>query len=97
MWQAKNKYTDNKLAEEMDWIVLINDSLKNQGVCRGALGTLIQSYSGKERPLYATFEKGDVLEEMAVGLNDFRVLNVKSPQDLSIVIEYLKRNKKARI
>jgi hypothetical protein len=85
----KDKYNDNRLAEEFDLIVLTDDSLKGRGLPKGSLGTLIRSYTGKHHPLYAQFdtEKGKVEEELS--LSDFRVLNERSDYDISIIIDYL--------
>jgi hypothetical protein len=90
MKTVKNKYTDNKLAEEFDLIVLLNDTHRAVGIRRGALGTLTRSYTGGSQPLYATFETDEHMQEMAVGLDDFRVLDVKTPRDLSLITAYLK-------
>ena len=85
----KDKYNDNRLAEEFDLIVLTDDALKGRGLPKGSLGTLIRSYTGKHHPLYAQFdtEKGKVEEELS--LSDFRVLNERSDYDISIIIDYL--------
>lgn len=90
MLQTKNKYTDNKLAEEFDLIVLLNDKHRSAGITRGALGTLTRSYTGGSQPLYAAFETDEQMQEMAVGLDEFRVLDVKTPRDLSLITAYLK-------
>ncbi len=87
----RDKYTDNKLAEEFDFIVLLNDAHRFHGVEKGALGTLISAYTNKERPLYAAFEIGGKTQEEPLRLDEFRVLNLKRPDDLSIVTAYLKR------
>ena len=50
-----DKYIDNKLAEEMDLIVLTNDSHVKQGLPKGSVGTLIDSYTGHDRALYVDF------------------------------------------
>ncbi len=90
MWQTKSKYTDNKLAEEFDLIVLLNDKHRAAGITQGALGTLTRSYTGANQPLYAAFETDERMQEMAVGLDEFRVLDVKTARDLSLVTTYLK-------
>ena len=87
----RDKYTDNKLAEEFDLIVLLNDNHKPNGLEKGALGTLISAYSQNNRPLYATFENGNCTIEEPVALNEFRVLNIHRQDDLGIVTAYLKR------
>ena len=47
-----DKYIDNKLAEEMDLIVLTTDTHEKQGLPKGSVGTLIDSYTGHDKPLY---------------------------------------------
>ena len=90
--RLKNKYTDNRLAEELDLIILTDDKLKPHGYPRGTLGTLTYSYTGKKRPLYAQF--GDVNKrEFPLSLQDFRVLNERDDNDLGIILEYLIRKK----
>ncbi len=86
----KNKFNDNRLAEELDLIVLTDDTHKKDGFPVGSLGTLIYSYTGKDNPLYAEFQTGEAKKELALGLDGFRVLNIKQPCDLSIVTAYLK-------
>ena len=88
---ARDKYTDNKLAEEFDFIILLNDAHRFRGVEKGALGTLICSYTNEERPLYATFERDGKTQEEPLRLDEFRVLNLQRPDDLHIVTAYLKR------
>ena len=88
---SRDKYTDNKLAEEFDLIVLLNDDHQSNGLEKGALGTLISAYSQSNRLLYATFDRGNRRVEEPVGLHEFRVLNIKRPDDLNIVTAYLKR------
>ena len=46
-----DKYIDNKLAEEMDLIVLTTDRHRKDGLPAGSVGTLIDSYTGHEKPL----------------------------------------------
>ena len=89
---TKTKYTDNKLAEEFDLIVLINGEHEHIGLPLGALGTLTASYERSDLPLYAQFQKedGEYLET-PISLGDFRVLNVKNPFDLSLVTKYLQQ------
>lgn len=87
---TKNKYNDNKLAEEFDWIVLLNDKHRANGLSRGDLGTLTKSYTGNGKPLYAAFGSGEYWQETAVGLDEFRVLDVRAPRDLSLITAYLK-------
>ena len=91
----KNKYNDNKLAEELDLIVLLNDAHKQSGLPTGSLGTLTYSYTGRQNPLYAEFAFADgTKKEEPLDLSDFRVLNAKNERDLSVIIEYLKKQKK---
>ena len=87
----KSKYNDNKLAEEFDTIVLVDDTHAANGLPVGSLGTLIFSYTGKDRPLYAEFALADgTKREEKLALNDFRVLNEFDKNDLLLVSEYLR-------
>lgn len=89
----KNKYTDNRLAEEFDLIVLTNDELQNRGLPLGSLGTLTYSYTGKGRPLYAEFAASDgTTFEEPLALDGFRVLNERNARDLSLITAYLAQN-----
>ncbi len=89
----KSKFNDNKLAEELDLIMLTDDTLKENGLPKGSLGVLTYSYTGKERPLYAEFAFADgSRKETPLSLRAFRVLDVQNPADLSIVKAYLKGN-----
>ena len=91
----KTKYTDNKLAEEFDLIVLINGAHKKIGLPEGSLGTLTASYEGRDIPLYADFQGEDGSHfEASVALDDFRVLDVKNSVDLSLVTQYLRKLQK---
>lgn len=85
----KDKYNDNRLAEEFDLILLTDDALKDRGLPKGSLGTLIRSYTGKHRPLYAQFDTDKGKVEEALSLSDFRVLNERNDYDISIIINYL--------
>ena len=89
----KSKYTDNRLAEELDLIVLTDDNLKAQGYPRGTLGTLTYSYTGKNRPLYAQFGAGNTRHELPLSLRGFRVLNERDDKDLGIILAYLIQKK----
>ena len=91
--RMKNKYTDNRLAEELDLIILTDDCLKKQGFPRGTLGTLVYSYTGRGRPLYALFDTGKKRLEFPLSLRDFRVLNERDDKDARIILEYLIRKK----
>ena len=91
MGKTVNKYTDNKLAEEFDWIVLTGDKHAVHGLPAGSFGTLISSYSGDDT-VYAEFETANgYKQEEAIAIADFRVLNVKSDSDLPLIVEYLNR------
>ncbi len=90
-----DKYIDNKLAEEMDLIVLTTNGHVKQGLPRGSVGTLIDSYTGHDKPLYGDFSVGGGRhKEAALGLYDFRVLNPADMRDVGIIASYL-RGKKA--
>ena len=92
----KNKYNDNKLAEEFDLIVLLDNNHKSRGLARGALGTLTHAYTGMQNSLYAEFACADgTKREEPLSLSDFRVLNERNEHDLSVIIAYLK--KRARL
>ena len=88
----KNKYFDNKLAEEFDLIVLTNDEHISTGFPKGSLGTLTRSYTGKNRPLFALLTDchGEKREE-PLALTDFRVLNEKNSYDLSLIFQTFHR------
>ena len=89
----KDKYSDNKLAEELDLIVLTDDTHAKRGLRAGALGTLIRSYTRESEPLYAEFAFADGTKtEEPLSLWEFRVLNEKNERDLSVIIEYLRKN-----
>lgn len=90
-----DKYIDNMLAEEMDLIVLTTDAHRKEGLPAGSVGRLIQSYTRHDKPLYGDFNVGDRHLEAALGLKDFRVLDVKKDRDCAIVAGWLAR-KKAR-
>lgn len=91
MRKGVDKYTDNKLAEEFDWIVLTDDTHAQSGLPAGSFGTLISSYSGREQNLYARFEQDGFAQEEAIALSDFRVLDVKNDNDLPVIVAYLKK------
>lgn len=87
----KNKYNDNKLAEEFDLIVLTGNEHELQGLPCGSLGTLTYSYTGFNRPLYAEFAAADGTRfEEPLALCDFRVLDEQNPHDLSVIATYLR-------
>lgn len=89
-----DKYIDNKLAEEMDLIVLTTNGHAREGLPKGSVGTLIDSYTCHEKPLYGDFAIGGKHLEAALGLYDFRVLNPKISRDVELIASYL-RTKKA--
>lgn len=86
----KNKYNDNRLAEEFDLIVLTSDAHARRGLPKGSLGTLTYSYTGANRPMYAEFEtpSGQKIEEPLL-FRDFRVLDERDNGDLSLILRYL--------
>lgn len=86
----KTKYLDNRLAEEFDVIVLVNNTHKSRGFPSGSLGTLTYSYTGRGRPLYGLLIGTDgQRKEEALRLNDFRVLDEKKSRDRSLIVQYL--------
>lgn len=86
----KNKYNDNRLAEEFDLIILTNNAHAGRGLPQGSLGTLTYSYTGAHRPMYGQFEKagGEKVEE-ALAFPDFRVLNERIDSDLTLILRHL--------
>ena len=88
MIKTKNKYIDNRLAEELDVIVLKTQAFAHEGLPRGSLGALTYSYTGRGRPLYGRFEIGDTAKEIPLHLNDFRVLNAENKRDLPKLAAY---------
>ena len=92
----KTKYDDNRLAEEFDLIVLTESTREKRGLPRDTLGTLIRAYTDGTTPLYAEFAMCDgTRKEEALALSDFRVLNERDDEDLSIIIKYLRQKKRA--
>ncbi len=91
MPREKNKYIDNRLAEELDVIVLKTQAFAEQGLPRGSLGKLTYSYTGRGRPLYGSFKIGDTAREVPLRLNDFRVLNAENKRDFLRLAEYYRR------
>ena len=90
----KTKYLDNRLAEECDLIVLTNNAHKEEGFPSGSVGTLVYSYTGRGRPLYALLLGEDgTRKEQALRLNDFRVLNERKKGDFTRIAQYVKRLK----
>ncbi len=84
------KYTDNKLAEDYDFIVAINRRHEKEGLKKGALGILIESYTHPKRPLYGLFlQESGHQEEFALSLKDFRVLDIRVPSDLQLILSYV--------
>ena len=85
----KTKFSDNRLAEEYDLIVLVNNTLLSRGFPSGTLGTLTYSYTGKRRPFYALLSRADGLRaEEPLHLHDFRVLNAENCRDRALIAEY---------
>ncbi|MBQ8659188.1 MAG: hypothetical protein IJ506_08665 [Clostridia bacterium] len=90
--QEKNKYIDNRLAEELDVIVLTTNAYQESGLPRGSLGVLVYSYTGRGRPLYGRFRaQSGEKREVALRLRDFRVLNENRKRDLLLLSEYNKK------
>ncbi len=88
----RNKYCDNKLAEELDLIMLTTDAHEQHGLPCGSLGTLTYSYTGFDKPLYAEFAAADGSRfEEPLALDDFRVLNERQKEDVSAIVQFLKR------
>ena len=85
-----DKFVDNKLAEEMDLIVLTTNALRPCGLPCGSVGTLVYGYTRRDKPLYGAFLRGKRRLEAALGLKDFRVLNPDNALDLPIIAAYLK-------
>jgi len=87
----KDKYNDNKLAEEFDLIVLTDATCVKNGLPKGALGTLTYAYTGASRPLYALCTLADgSQQETALALDDFRVLNISRKDDLRLLSAHLR-------
>ena len=83
----KSKYSDNKLAEEFDCILLTKPQ---KGLPIGSLGTLICSYTRTDKPLYAEFACADGTSAIApLSLQDFRVLNERNQSDLQILLSFI--------
>lgn len=86
----KNKYNDNKLAEEFDCIVLTKP--QNE-LPKGSLGTLVCSYTRMDKPLYAEFACADGTRAVApLRLDEFRVLNERNQTDLQLLLSYFIRS-----
>ena len=93
----KTKYNDNKLAEELDLIVLTSNAHAKNGFPIGSLGTLTYSYTGERNPLFAEFAIADgTKREEQLSLCDFRVLDEKNAEDLSVIVKYLRKKGNAR-
>ena len=81
----KSKYNDNKLAEELDVIVLTDDRHKKDGFPCGTIGTLIRAYTGKNVPMYAQFALSDGRARVCpLSPRSFRVLNEHDARDLRL-------------
>ena len=85
-----DKYSDNRLAEELDLIVLTTNRYKESGFQRGTVGTLIYSYTGLRRPMYGEFKSANKRTELSLRLRDFRVLNPFSQKDIRHLSNHLK-------
>ena len=83
-----DKYSDNRLAEELDLITLTTNRYQEKGLSRGDVGTLIYSYTGLRRPMFGEFQKRGTRTELALRLRDFRVLNPTSEKDCRLVSKY---------
>lgn len=84
------KYTDNKLAEDYDFIVTVTKRHEKEGLKKGALGSLIVSYTHPKRPLYGLFlQENGKQQEFALSLKDFRVLNPRVAADLKLIVSYV--------
>ena len=91
MPREKNKYIDNRLAEELDLIVLKTQAYAQDGLPRGSVGALTYSYTGRGRPLYGRFEVNGKARELPLRLNDFRVLNAENKRDFLRLAEYYRK------
>ena len=87
----KNKYVDNKLAEEMDLIVLRTNKYRKDNLPWGSVGTLIESYRGMRFPLYGLFKTPEGNKEVALTIRGFRVLNPRESEDARIIVGYMKK------
>ena len=86
-----DKYIDNKLAEELDLIVLTKNRHREEGLPKGSVGTLTLSYTGMRNPMYAEFIFSDgKRKEIRLKIDDYRVLNPYRDNDVSIIANYLK-------
>lgn len=88
-----DKYIDNKLAEEMDLIVLTTDTHEKQGLPKGSVGTLIDSYTGHDKPLYGDFRKGKKAPRNGARTARFPRSRPDSPRDIGIIASYLRSRK----
>ena len=91
-----DKYSDNRLAEELDLIVLTTNRYKESGFQRGTVGTLIYSYTGLRRPMYGEFKSANKRTELSLRLRDFRVLNPFSQKDIRHLSNHLKNQQSNR-
>ena len=88
----KTKFCDNRLAEEFDLIVLVNNAHKERGLPSGTTGRLTYSYTGRGRPVYVLFLTDDgAKREEALKLRDFRVLDAEKRKDFFLIADYFKR------
>lgn len=89
----KNKYEDNKLAEEMDLIVLRTNKYRRDNLPWGSVGTLIESYRGMRYPLCGLFKTPEGNKEIELSVRGFRVLNPDEEHDARIIVGYLKKTR----
>lgn len=92
----KSKYNDNKLAEELDVIVLTDDRHKKDGFPCGTIGTLIRAYTGKDVPMYAQFFRGGKGSVRPLSLLGFRVLDERVERDLRLILSFFHAKTKTR-
>lgn len=85
----KDKFTDTKLAEELDLILLTTDRFTHLGLKKNTVGTLVKAYQGDAGPLIAQFYLDTRILEQALSLKDFRVLNERDKEDIAILVKYL--------
>ena len=74
----KNKYTDNRLAEIADEIILVRSTAEFPS---GTVGLLSKDYTGRGRGFEGLFGKDG--KPVALKMNEFRVLRPDNKKDLS--------------
>ncbi len=74
-----DKYQDNKLVEEMDDIILLNDNYIEQGLKAGYIGTVMDNYIEKYGCVIADFSNpitGECIQPaIEIKREDFRVFS----------------------